>query len=135
MKKKKLIVVVEASSTGFGTYSSDLPGITGYAKTIPEAKNDFIDALQAVLDLNAEEGTPDPDLHDGNFEYIYKYDLPSIFAHFGMLDVTNFAKRIGLNASLLRQYKAGLAMASERQKKRIEKGLHDLGRELLSVKL
>lgn len=135
MKKKKLTVIVEASSTGFGTFSDDLAGITGYGKTIPEAKKDFIDALQAVLDLNAEEGTPDPDLNDGNFEYTYKYDLPSIFAHFGMLDVTNFAKRIGLNASLLRQYKAGLAMASERQKKRIEKGLHDLGRELLSVKL
>ncbi|QEH43118.1 type II toxin-antitoxin system HicB family antitoxin [Chitinophaga sp. XS-30] len=135
MKKKPLIVVVEASSTGFGTWSEDLPGITGYAKTIPEAKKDFADALQAVLDVNAEEGTPDPALNDGNFEYIYKYDLPSIFAHFGMLDVTNFAKRIGLNASLLRQYKAGLAIASERQKKRIEKGLHDLGQELLNVRL
>jgi len=59
----------------------------------------------------------------------------SLFEHFGMLDVTNLAKRIGLNPSLLRQYKSGLTFASDKQKQRILKGLHELGEELLRVRL
>lgn len=73
--------------------------------------------------------------NNGNIEFIYQYDIASIFAHFGMLDATNFAKEIKLNPSLLRQYKSGITMAGEKQKKKIEAGLHELGRELLSVRL
>ena len=133
---KKVTVVIEASSTGFGAYSDALPGITGYGKTIDEAKTDLKESLQEVLAAHAEEGSaPDTKLNGGNLEFIYKYDLPSLFEHFGMLDATNFAKHIGLNPSLLRQYKKGIAPISDKQKERIERGLHDLGRELLNVRL
>jgi hypothetical protein len=30
---KEITVVIEASASGFGVYSNDLPGITGYGKT------------------------------------------------------------------------------------------------------
>jgi hypothetical protein len=52
-----------------------------------------------------------------------------------MLDATGLAKKIGMNPSLLRQYKTGHTLASDKQKQKIEKGLHELGRELLSVRL
>lgn len=89
------------------------------------------DAIAELL----EGPSPDPSLNDGNLDYTYKYDLESVFQHFGMLNLTNLSKRIGLSASLLRQYKNGIVPASEKQKQRIEKGLHDLGRELLNVRL
>ncbi|MEN9600341.1 MAG: hypothetical protein RL596_2665, partial [Bacteroidota bacterium] len=68
-------------------------------------------------------------------EFIYHYDIASIFRHFGVLDASAFAKRIGMNASLLRQYKTGKTLASSKQKEKIEKGLHELGRELLALRL
>jgi len=68
-------------------------------------------------------------------EFEYKYDIASILAHFGVFDTSALAKRLGINASLLRQYKGGLAKAGVKQREKIEKGLHDLGRELLLVKL
>jgi hypothetical protein len=71
----------------------------------------------------------------GNPEFVYKYDIASIFNHFGMLDATGLAKKIGMNPSLLRQYKSGITLVSDKQKQKIEKGLHDPGRELLSVRL
>ena len=71
----------------------------------------------------------------GTIELVYKYDIASIFDYCGMLDATNMAKKIGLNPSLLRQYKSGITVASDKQKQKIEQGLHQLGRELLKVRL
>jgi predicted RNase H-like HicB family nuclease len=130
-KKRNVVVIVEASKTGFGVYSDDLPGVTGYGKTVAEAKRDMEEAIAELL----EGKSPDPALNGGNLEFTYKYDLESVFQHFGMLNLTSLSERIGLNASLLRQYKNGIVPASEKQKQRIEKGLHDLGRDLLSVRL
>lgn len=135
MKKKKVILIIEASSTGFGIYGEDFP-ITAYGETVEAAKKDLENAIADVLDFCKKEGrTPDPALNNGNLEFAYKYDIASIFDHFGMLDATGLAKKIGMNPSLLRQYKSGHALASDKQKQKIERGLHELGRELLSVRL
>ncbi len=137
MKTKTVYAIVEASKTGFGIYVEDdaLP-LTGYGDTIDEAKEDLKEVLAEMLEFFNEEGKPIPPAYnDGNIKFVYKYDIASIFEHFGVLDATQFAKKIGMNASLLRQYKSGHALASDKQKQKIEAGLHALGRELLIVKL
>lgn len=52
-----------------------------------------------------------------------------------MINMTAFARSIGINASLLRQYKNGGTYVSDTQLKRIEDGLHALGEELARLKL
>lgn len=136
MKKKYVTAVIEASKTGFGIYSDELPGITGYGISIEAAKADLRTAIDEVLEAHKEDGTePMKQLNKGNIEFIYKYDIESLFKYFDMLDATNFARKIGLNPSLLRQYKTGITLAGPKQKEKIEKGLHALGRELLNVRL
>ena len=123
MKKKQVTAIIEASKTGFGVYSDSLPGITGYGKSIEEAKADMQSAIEEVLEAYEEDGTePMKKLNNGNIEFIYKYDIESLFKHFGMLDATNFARKIGINPSLLRQYKTGITLAGPKQKEKIEKG-------------
>jgi predicted RNase H-like HicB family nuclease len=137
MKSKKITAIVEASSTGFGIYVEDenLP-LTSYGQTIDEAKKDLKEVLKEMIAYYKEQGKELPKAYnDGNLEFVYKYDIASIFAHFGMLDATQFAKKIGMNSSLLRQYKTGHALASDKQKQKIEEGLHALGKELLEVHL
>ena len=134
MKNKRIIATIEASSTGFGIYSDDLPGITGYGDTIEAAKEDIKSAIDEVVKSYKKNEAPAA-LNNGNIMFQYRYDIGSIFEYFGMLDATNFAKKIGMNPSLLRQYKTGKTLASDKQKKKIEEGLHSLGRELLSVRL
>lgn len=136
MKKKTITAIIEASKTGFGIYSDDLPGITGYGKTIDAAKLDMQSAIDEVLEAHLEDSSqPMKELNNGKLEFVYKYDIESLFKYFGVLDATNFARKIGINPSLLRQYKSGITLAGPKQKQRIEKGLHDLGRELLNVRL
>jgi hypothetical protein len=135
MKKKKVTLVIEASSTGFGIFGEDFP-VTAYGETVEAAKKDLESAIADVLEhYKMERQKPDPALNEGNLEFSFKYDIASIFNHFGMLDATGLAKKIGMNPSLLRQYKTGHTLASDKQKKKIEEGLHELGRELLSIRL
>jgi predicted RNase H-like HicB family nuclease len=130
--RKKIEAIIEASSTGFGVYCPSLVGITGYGKTVEEAKADLMSALVETV---KSYGKTVPKELQGTFDFVYKYDIASIFNYFGMLDATNLAKRIGINPSLLRQYKSGITTASDKQKQKIEHGLHQLGRELLSIRL
>ena len=133
---KQVTVIIEASSTGYGAFADALPGITGYGKTVGEAKNDFEIAFKEVFDTyqKNKEAVPKA-FKNGNILFSYQYDIQSIFEHVGILDISGFAKRIKMNPSLLRQYKSGHALASDTQKKKIESGLHELGKELLKVRL
>lgn len=137
MKTKKVTAIIEASSTGFGIYVQDdsLP-LTSYGDTIEEAKSDLKNVLKDMIESYVDNNEALPAAYNqGNIEFVYRYDIASIFRHFGMLDITGFAKKVGLNPSLLRQYKGGHAIAGPKQKQKIEEGLHAIGRELLSVKL
>lgn len=135
MKRKKVTAVIEASKTGFGIYSEDLPGITGYGDTIEQAREDIIAAMQTARKYYlSKKIIPPPYLNVENIKWEFQYDFGSLFSYFP-LDATNFANSIGINASLLRQYKTGHAKASDKQKKKIEAGLHNLGRQLLEIKL
>lgn len=135
--KRKVLAIIEASNTGFGVYSDALPGITGYGHSIDEAKEDLQSAINDVLEAHQEDGTAAPAwLGDGVFDFEYKYDLVSLFEYFGIFDVSALAKKIGINPSLMRQYKNGLTTSiSQKQKSKIESGLHEIGKNLLSVRL
>lgn len=125
----EVTAIVELSKDGlFGIYISDnLPGLglNGTGNTVEEAKNDMLSAYQEIKEIFAEEGKEVPEL-----TFSYKYDLPSFFDYFSWINVSEFAKKVGLNASLLRRYKNGSKFASEEQCKRISSGLGELVKEL-----
>ena len=113
----KVTAIVELSKDGlFGIYISDeLPGfgLNGTGNSVEEAKRDMLSAYEEIKEM-----------------FAYKYDLPSFFDYFSWINVSEFAKKIGFNASLLRRYKSGSKLASEEQCKRIGVGLSKLVKEL-----
>ena len=134
MKKKHIVAIIEASSTGFGIYTHDIVGATGYGRTVEEAKESFTDSIKEVIETAKALWLPLPkDLNNGDLEITYKTDIASVFNYLTQIDVTNFAESIGINASLLRQYKTKKAVASPKQSKRVIEGLHELGRQLLAL--
>lgn len=135
MRKKKVHLIIEASSTGFGIYGENFP-VTAYGNSIDEAKKDLESVISSMINFYKKEGIPIPKVYNnGQLSFVFQYDIASIFNHFGVLDISAMAKRINMNPSLLRQYKTGKALASDKQKKKIENGLHTLGNELLQIKL
>jgi predicted RNase H-like HicB family nuclease len=107
--------------------------ILGEGDTVAEAKKDFENSLKEVYELYEDRGEEPPDdLKDVEFEY--KYDLPSFFRCYSLLNASELARKIGINASLMRQYKRGIAPISNERIGTIEKAINELGRELTAVR-
>jgi predicted RNase H-like HicB family nuclease len=128
--------LIERGKDGrFGIFTPDINStIIGEGATVAEAKSDFENSVREILQFYKEDGKPIPDeLKDIEFEY--RYDIASMFDYYDWINVTRFARRAGINASLMRQYKTGKAYISGAQIDRIESTLHSLGKEMAAIKL
>ena len=129
----KTTAIIETGRDGdFDIILSDLEnhGIWGSGDTVQEAKNDLMNSYQEMLDSYREQGEPIPEeLRD--LEFDYKYDIASFFHEFNWINISALAKVLGMNRSLLYQYKKGDTYISHKQMKRIERGVHELGKKLL----
>lgn len=132
----KTTALIEKGADGtFGVFTPDIEStIIGEGATVAEAKADFERSVREMIAsyLDAGEELPQ-ELKDIEFEY--KYDVASVFSYFDFINVTKFARRMGINPGLLRQYKAGNTYISEAQASRIGRALRKAGEELSSVSL
>ncbi len=131
---KKIQVYVEKSNDGsyWGT-SQNYEGIVStFGNSLEELKQNFQTAFADNLEIAKEIGEPYANDYN-NVEFIYKMDLSSFFNLIPELKISSIAKKAGLNESLVRQYKNGLAYASQEQTYKIQEAIHSLGRDLLSI--
>lgn len=136
MKDKKFIVTIEKDNEGaFIAYNVDESPYTliGRGATVKEAKTDFENSMQEVKASEEErEGAADPILCAAPAFY---FDLSSLFEYYSMLNVSAFARYLGINEALMRQYKKGNTYISQVQLQKIEDGLHRLGADFLGLRL
>lgn len=125
----KVTVIIEKASDGYYScyVDEDLPGfgLSGYGDTAEEAKEDMLQAYQEIKEDNAKEGKPTPEL-----EFAYKYDMQSFFNYFSFLNVSKVADLAGINASLMRQYTSGVAVAGQKQYDKIRVAVKHISQEL-----
>ena len=136
MSKKAVIIIEKGLDGGYSVFPGDdiKSVIIGDGATVEEAKADFLNSYEEVVRALQEDGLPVPeDMQDVEFEF--RYDLSSLFNYYSIFNVTQLAKRLGINPSLMRQYKSGTAYISDKQIGKIEEGIHQLGQELSSLKL
>ena len=134
MEKKKVKAIIGRSKTGFTIMMEGFDFAMSYGDTLEEAKRDFEKFPQEYIEISKETGKAiPPELNNGNLEFEYVYDLSGFFAHYNFISPTKIARRIGVNASLMRQYALGCAYVSFTKKKQIEKEIHSIGKELLAV--
>jgi predicted RNase H-like HicB family nuclease len=132
----KTTALIEKGKDGrYDIFTPDINStIIGVGTTVAEAKADFENSVKEIFEAYQEHGDPLPEeLKDVEFEY--KYDLSSFFNYYDWVNVSKFARAIGINDTLMRQYKAGGTYISERQTKKIETALHRFGNELKAVRL
>lgn len=135
---KRVTVVIEKGEKLFSAYvPDDIKSVflNGQGETIDEAIADMEEALQECRESYIETGKSVPADITGELEFEYKYDVASLFNHFDEINLSSFARKNGLNESLLRKYKNRHAFASEKQCKKIEAGLHRLGKSLVAATL
>jgi predicted RNase H-like HicB family nuclease len=132
---KTTTALIEMGEDGTYTiYPSELNSIIlGEGDTVEEAKKDFENSVREIFQMYEEDNMKLPDELVG-VEFEYKYDLPSFFRCYSLLNASELARKIGINASLMRQYKRGIAPISQERIGTIEKAINELGRELTAVR-
>ena len=130
---KTRAIIETGPGGGFSIYLPDVEHhlFFGTGDSVQEAKDDLLTAYQELLEYFEEEGKPVPE-EVRNLEFVYKYDIASFFNEFKWINISALSKVLGMNKSLLYQYKKGNTYISHQQMKRIEKGVHELGKKLLA---
>lgn len=133
----KINAIIEKNENNYYQISSDDELFDccfgGYGYSVAEAKEDFAKSIQEAIDMAKEDGRDVPD--NLIIQVEYKYDIQSFFDYFDWINISQFAKKAGINESKMRQYKSGLAYASEKTTAKILKTIQTIGAELQSAQL
>lgn len=129
------LAIIEKDGNGFSVYTENLKTVLhGSGASVAEAKAEMLAGYEDLIKMYGEDGHALPkELQDLSFTY--KYDISAFFNAFDFLNASKFAERVGISPSLMRHYKGGNTYISPAQAKKIESGLHQIGKELLAVNL
>ena len=130
---RKIAVIVEKASDGYYwcRTAEEINGNTmlaGCGKTVAEAKADLL-YCYGEAKADAEENGEEFEAVD----FTYTFDLASFFNYFSFLNVTDVARRAGINPSLMRQYASGLKKAGEKTYNRLAVCINDITKELTAA--
>ncbi|WP_304649209.1 pilus assembly protein HicB [uncultured Duncaniella sp.] len=129
-------VSIEKQSDGsYIAYNTtgDKVQLIGTGDSVKEAKEDFFNSLDEVLQSYNEIGDDIPEFLNEEIEF--RFDITSLFEYYSMFNVSALARYLGINDSLMRQYRSGAAQISDKQLEKIEAGIHRLGSELAALRL
>ena len=107
--------------------------LLGRGTTVKEAKDDYMKSVDEIKDSEKSCGHEESAYLNSEIEF--SFDLSSLFEYYSMLNVSALARYLGINPSLMRAYKKGDTYVSEKQLKRIEDGIHNLGQDLASLSI
>lgn len=129
-------VSIEKQSDGsYIAYNTTGDHVTliGTGDTVREAKEDFFNSIEEVKESYVELGDKMPECLSEDIEF--RFDISSLFEYYSMLNVSALGRYLGINDSLMRQYRKGDTPISDKQLEKIESGIHRLGSELASLRL
>jgi predicted RNase H-like HicB family nuclease len=114
----RLTFIIERTNTGFSAYvEEDDYAIATTGDTLSELKKNMREATELHFEEQPEN----------------LYDLSSFLEQFPYIKAEALSKRIGMNASLLRQYATGQKMPAEKQAEKIINELRKIGQELSAI--
>ena len=126
--EKVLVTISQAPDGSYWCHTeSDVygSGLNGAGASVKEAKADLMECVEEAKADYVENGC---DVYEVDFSY--QYDLQSFFEYFSFLNVTDIAKRAGINPSLMRQYARGIKNAGEKTYARLSSCIDEITKEL-----
>jgi hypothetical protein len=100
--------------------------------------NLIVDAARSVKSLENQFKKLLHDFHDVDpktVEFEHAYDLTSLFDKYKYFNISAVAKKVKINPSLMRQYAAGNKFPSPETAAKIEKAIHEIAKEMLSIRV
>jgi len=120
--KKKILVVIEKSDTGFSAYAEAYPVYTT-ASTMNELIDNTIEAFSLYFENE----------NFNSAQIGFEIDFKQFFQYYKVLNSKALAEKIGMNPTLLSQYVRGHKRPSQKQSRRILYGINQIGQELSEI--
>lgn len=132
---KTLTAIIEKGNDGgYCIYANGGVPVFGNGLDEIEARNEFESCLKEQAEFMKERQGEYPDWFSDDLQIEYRYDMSAFFLAFPFINVTEFAKSLNINPSLMRKYKSGIAKAGEKQKDLIQRKFDDIVSRLGAVK-
>lgn len=125
-------IIIEKSKDHFSAYAENVDGIYGAGSTIEEVKQSIEDAISIFKEYNNDI----PAILKKEYKLVFVFDTQSFLEYYGSIFTRAALSRLtGINEKQLGHYIQGLHKPRKDKAVKIEKALHGLGNELLSVEL
>ncbi|RXK83427.1 type II toxin-antitoxin system HicB family antitoxin [Filimonas effusa] len=131
---KTVRIIIEKSKDHYSAYAENITGIYGAGDTVEEAKTSILEAIRLLMENNSEKNIPA--ILKGDYALVFKFDMESLLKYYGKVFTKSALEHItGINQRQLQHYSSGLKKPRPAQKEKLQKALHALGSELMSVEL
>lgn len=136
METRHLTAIIETTENNYGAYLEDVGGLGGIGKTIAEVKASLLDAIDFLIDFSKENGYEIPEELQGDYVIDFRMDVKSFLSVYsGILTKAGLERLTGINQKQLWHYANGKTVPRRAQIQKIENAFHQLGSELLSIRL
>lgn len=127
-------IIEKGNDGGYSIYAEGGAPVFGSGLDEAEARSEFEACLKEQAEFMKERQGEYPDWYADDLQVEYRYDMSAFFLAFPFINVTEFAKSVDINPSLMRKYKSGIAKAGEKQKDLIQRKLDDIVSRLSAVR-
>lgn len=129
-------VIIEHAGNNFSAYVLDVDGIAVTGDSVDEIKASMLDAIEDYIEVCKEFNLEIPKQFEEEYELTFELDVCSLLKIYeGIFSKAGLEKLTGINQKQLWHYANGKSKPRQAQRLKIEKGLHRLGNELISIHL
>lgn len=131
-----LHAVIEWAEHNYGAYVEEIDGVGGIGDTLEEVKKSLMDGLVYLKEACIDFGDPVPEELQGEYQIVFRMDTKSFLQMYCKIFTKSALQRMtGINQKQLWHYANGLSTPRPATVQKIERALHQLGEELLSLEL
>lgn len=129
-------VIIEHAGNNFSAYVADVDGIAVTGDSVDEIKASMCEAIDDYIQTCREFNLNTPEQFLGDYELAFELDVCSLLKIYeGIFSKSGLERLTGINQKQLWHYANGKSKPRQEQRLKIEKGLHRLGKELISLHL
>ena len=134
---RHLTAIIETTENNYGAYLKEVDGVIGIGKTMDEVKKSLLESIDIIIEeCRVNDEYELPEALSGDFVIDFKMDVKSFLSvYYGIFTKAGLERLTGINQKQLWHYANGKTVPRRAQIQKIENALHQLGSELLSIRL
>lgn len=131
---EKVIVDIYYTGNNYCAHAPILLGCVSTGATLSDIKKNIKEAIEFHVESSLEDDDPIPEVFKGEYELEFKISVEALLnAYSDVFTKAALSRITGINQRQLWHYASGMRKPRPIQRKRIEVGLHRLGKELLNI--